>query len=61
MPDLLLFFLLCQSYYFPRGFSMGGLADNSLNLEHLVDDPEATEPNNVAGRVNELVQVVELV
>jgi hypothetical protein len=43
------------SYYRPEGFALGQLGEFAAQAEHIVDDANSTEPNNVAQRVEQFV------
>lgn len=47
------------SYYRPEGFALGQLGEFQAHGEHMVDDANSTEPNNVAQRVEQFVMAAQ--
>ena len=47
------------TYYMPEGFSLGKLDDFGLHTEHIIDDPQSTEPSNAAIRVADFLRKVQ--
>ena len=46
------------TYYMPEGFSLGKLDAFGPHEEHIIDDPDSTEPLNVDARVGAFVKKV---
>jgi hypothetical protein len=52
-------FRAAGSYYRPEGFALGQLGEFAAQAEHIVDDANSTEPNNVAQRVEQFVTAAQ--